>query len=249
MGILMFILSWGIVILIWTLQEKSRVRQQEEMRRCHIEFVRQTILESFGKMLAFVSKADGRISREEVEIASQCLRSMGLSESEYQQCVSAFNSVHDSSFEEFRRCAERFAGVTTVEARILLYEMLWIVAAADGVLESGEAELLSKATDPLEIDRTLYHYFHNRYFAEYSRRTTNNDVHDTELEEAYAKLGCAASDSDETLKSAYRRLAMRYHPDRLRAEGLPEGMITQATKSMSEINSAWEIVRRARNIN
>ena len=51
------------------------------------------------------------------------------------------------------------------------------------------------------------------------------------------------------MKAAYRRLAMRYHPDRLRADGLQEGMITKATESMSEINSAWEVVRRARNIN
>jgi len=41
---------------------------------------------------------------------------------------------------------------------------------------------------------------------------------------------------------------MRYHPDRLKAEGVPEGMIAQATRSMAEINAAWDVVKKARHL-
>ena len=33
---------------------------------------------------------------------------------------------------------------------------------------------------------------------------------------------------------------MKYHPDRLRAEGMPEALIEQATKTMADINNAWD---------
>ena len=39
---------------------------------------------------------------------------------------------------------------------------------------------------------------------------------------------------------------MRYHPDRLRAEGVSESMIAIANRSMSEINEAWDIIKKER---
>ena len=68
----------------------------------------------------------------------------------------------------------------------------------------------------------------------------------SKLRDAYAKLGCSPDDSDETVKTAYRKLAMRYHPDRLKAEGVPDSMIQIATRSMSEINAAWDLIRKER---
>lgn len=248
MGILWVILSWGVIFWIWSLQGKARMRQQEAMRRSHLEYIQRTILESFGKMLAFIAKADGHISKGEVDVASRCLRAMGLSESEYQQCVAAFNSIHDASFSSFMACAEGFAHVATSEACTLLYEMLWIVAAADGVLEPGEDNLLRSVASPLGIDTLLYHYFKRRYFGDGTSHADGRSQQEQELEKAYAKLGCTSSDTDEALKTAYRKLAMRYHPDRLRAEGVPEGMISQATRSMAEINGAWETIKHARGL-
>ena len=34
----------------------------------------------------------------------------------------------------------------------------------------------------------------------------------------------------------------------LAAEGLPEGMIAQATRSMAEINAAWDLIRKTRSL-
>ena len=242
----------GIIIhVVKTILEQGRMKRAQSARRAQAEYATSRILECFSRMLAFISKADGRISKCEVDVASQCLKSLGITEEEYQRCVRTFNGTRDFSHEAFRRCAAELADIATTEACTLIYEMLWIVAAADGVLEPGEDELLRIAVGPLRIDGALYHYLKRRHFVSGGASGSNAGDYsnaDTELEKAYAKLGCSPSDSDDAVKVAYRKAAMRYHPDRLRAEGLPEGMIAQATRSMAEINAAWDVVRKARHL-
>lgn len=264
MEIIWVIIIWGIIFWIRSALGRQRIEQEQAARRVQAEYVKGRILECFSKMLAFISKADGRISKCEVDVASQCLKSLGVSEAEYRRCVGAFNGMHDFSFEAFRRCAAELVEIATNEACTLIYEMLWVVAAADGTLDAGEDDLLRNATGPLGIDGFFYHHFKRRYFgfggadgsggfsgaggAGSSGGADGGYQYDLELEKAYARLGCSASDSNDAVKSAYRKAAMRYHPDRLRAEGLPEGMIAQATRSMAEINAAWDVVRKARGL-
>ncbi|MCR5414080.1 MAG: TerB family tellurite resistance protein [Kiritimatiellae bacterium] len=246
MGILWVILSWGAIIFIWSLQAKAEQQRRAEAVQARQREITNLLLDSMAKMLAMISKADGRISKGEVETASRCLKSLGLTEEEYRRCVTAFNSVDSASDAALRRCAREFAAVATVEARVLVYEMLWVVTAADGVLASGESRLLVAAADALGIDPSYYAYFRNRYFSADSEGAVNAGGHDDGLRKAYAKLGCTPSSTDEEVRSAYRKLAMRYHPDRLKADGVPDGMIAMANRSMAEINAAWETIKRER---
>src|SRR5207302_531438 len=48
---------------------------------------------------------------------------------------------------------------------------------------------------------------------------------DRSLEEAYRVLETSAGASDETVVKAYRRQLHRHHPDKLKANGLPESMM------------------------
>ena len=41
---------------------------------------------------------------------------------------------------------------------------------------------------------------------------------------------------------------MKYHPDRLRQNGVPEEMIAKATDKMAQLNAAWDDIRKARGI-
>ena len=246
MGFFWVIVSWGIVFWIMSVQNRRRNEQAQATRRALAEYAKVRILECFSRMLAFISKADGRISECEVNVASQCLKSLGITEAEYRKCVAAFNGTRDFSFEAFRRHATELAEIASSEVCTLVYEMLWVVAAADGVLAEGEDNLLRRAVEPLRIDGVLYHYLRRRYFGSGTGGAGERSTDNAELEKAYARLGCSPSDSDDVVRSAYRKAAMRYHPDRLRAEGLPEGMISQATRSMAEINAAWDVVKKER---
>lgn len=248
MSIFWTIVIWLCISWFWSLLEKSHARDAQAARRAQAEHVRKVILEGFGKMLGFISKADGHVSKVEVDVASRCLRSLGLTEEEYQFCAKAFNGARDSSPDAFRACACHFASAVTQEARTLVYEMLWTVAAADGVLDGAEDRMLRRAAGYLDIDETLYFYFKRMYFDGGAGQAGGGRSQKSEIEKAYAKLGCSPSDTDDAVRSAYRKLAMRYHPDRLRAEGMPGGMVSRANEAMAEINAAWDAIKKERNL-
>jgi DnaJ like chaperone protein len=71
---------------------------------------------------------------------------------------------------------------------------------------------------------------------------------DRRLQEAYRVLGAAADASDAEVLKAYRRQLHRHHPDKLKANGLPESMLAYAKQRTQQIIEAWELIRAARGI-
>ena len=65
---------------------------------------------------------------------------------------------------------------------------------------------------------------------------------------AYETLGCTASASDAEVCVAYRKAAMRWHPDKLRMDGVPEELIKNANEKMAAINDAWNTIKLSRKI-
>ena len=47
---------------------------------------------------------------------------------------------------------------------------------------------------------------------------------------------------------AYRAKAKKYHPDALKAQGLPDEMIGKANEKMGRINEAWTRIKEAKGI-
>jgi DnaJ like chaperone protein len=71
---------------------------------------------------------------------------------------------------------------------------------------------------------------------------------DTSLSAAYRVLETSASASDAAVAKAYRRALHRHHPDKLKANGLPESMIEHAKERTQQIIEAWELIRAQRGI-
>lgn len=62
------------------------------------------------------------------------------------------------------------------------------------------------------------------------------------MTDPYKVLGISPSASEEEIKSAYRALARKYHPDKYRDSDLAE----LATEKMKEVNAAYEEVQKLR---
>lgn len=59
---------------------------------------------------------------------------------------------------------------------------------------------------------------------------------------AYAVLGLQGSEDMATVKKAYRALALKHHPDRLRANGLPPEFLKRASDAFREIQAAYDAI-------
>ena len=54
--------------------------------------------------------------------------------------------------------------------------------------------------------------------------------------------------SDADVAKAYRRALNRHHPDKLKANGLPDSMVEHAKQRTQQIIEAWELIRARRGI-
>lgn len=64
------------------------------------------------------------------------------------------------------------------------------------------------------------------------------------LDEAYKVLEITSSATDEEVRAAYRRLALKHHPDRVATLG--EDIRKAAEEKFQQINSAKERIYKAR---
>ena len=65
----------------------------------------------------------------------------------------------------------------------------------------------------------------------------------------YTILGVSRNDTNEVIRTRYRKLAKEYHPDMIASKGLPEEFTKLAEDKFREIQEAYDVVRKERNIN
>ncbi|MDE2029726.1 MAG: TerB family tellurite resistance protein [Alphaproteobacteria bacterium] len=66
--------------------------------------------------------------------------------------------------------------------------------------------------------------------------------------EAFAILGVSETATVEEIKASYRALIREHHPDKLMAQGVPPEFIATATEKMKRINVAYDTVCRIKGI-
>ena len=54
--------------------------------------------------------------------------------------------------------------------------------------------------------------------------------------------------TDAELVKSYRRLMSRHHPDKLKANGLPDSMLEHAKQRTQAIREAYELLREQRGL-
>jgi DnaJ like chaperone protein len=80
------------------------------------------------------------------------------------------------------------------------------------------------------------------------RRASTTSVARMSLQEAHEVLGVSIKAADAEVTKAYRRQLSRHHPDKLKANGLPESMLGHAKERTQQIIEAWEVIREQRNL-
>ncbi len=185
-------------------------------------------------MLAKLVKADKNISREEIStIETFMVHDLHLDFQSRQVASRIFQTALESN-ETFESLASQFYGQFRSNPQLLelLIDILIRVAAADGNITRNEEELILQAVRIFGFTADYYRVIKQRY----------SKAHDT----AYAILGCSSDDSNETIKKKYKQLVFEHHPDTIASKGLPEEFVEYANKKFSEIQQAYETIRKER---
>jgi DnaJ like chaperone protein len=187
-------------------------------------------------MLAKLARADGRISKDEIDSINRfMLDDLNLNPQSRMVAMNIFNAAVNSreSFDDFAaQFYRQFYGQPQILE--LLIDILVRVSVADGEMSASEENLILSAVRIFNFSDAAYQTLKSRYVQAF--------------EKYYAILQSTKQDTDDHIKKQYRKLVMEYHPDKIISKGLPEEFNQLAHDKFREIQEAYEIIKKERGV-
>ncbi len=182
--------------------------------------------------LAKLAKADGQVSKEEVEVVDRFIKKKFKFDAEQRAfAIEIFNQAKDNSnsYEEYASQLSYLLEANK-NALVVFYELLFELAMSDGLLHKNEEDLLRKTTSIFGINQELF----NQLRKQFSTSSSN----------PYTILGVTKDMPFEEIKIIYLRKRKEFHPDTLISKGLPEELLERAKERFIEIQEAYEAIKK-----
>lgn len=119
-------------------------------------------------------------------------------------------------------------------AKRFVFEALFHIATADGIIHEGEDRLLAQIG-------SIFGYETAEYRAIRAQFVEDRD-------DPYVVLGLDHRADNAALKARYRELVRENHPDVLTARGLPREAVDIAQRKIAAINAAYDVICRERGL-
>lgn len=205
---------------------------------------RNSFLFSMLVLSSYIIKADGKIMHSEMGFVRQFLR-QNFGEQAVNQgqeiLLKLFEVQKQQGEQEFRKtihqsCTE-IKHYMDVSQRLQLLNYLVIIAKVDGYVSPEEIKALKEVARHLGLTAKDVDSMLNM---ESGARADSN------IEDAYKVLGISPTATDDEVKAAYRKMALKHHPDRVATLG--EDIRKAAEKKFQDINDAKERIFKARGL-
>ena len=198
-------------------------------------------IESVFAVMGALCKADGVVSRDEIQMAEAMFVRFRLNESQKAMAKEAFNRGKASDFDldaELQRFMQASGRQPVVSA-----------VAADGQVHPAEHEMLVRIARGLGLPESQVDQLEAMLRGAHAGQAggTRNYSSSQQIDDAYKVLGVSPEASDAEIKRAYRKLMSENHPDKLAGRGLPESMREMAEERTREISHAYDVIKEARN--
>ncbi|MCS6947761.1 MAG: co-chaperone DjlA [Steroidobacteraceae bacterium] len=238
------------------LADRGRVRDDPQIaaaaREAHdVQAVAERFFRTTFEVMGHVAKSDGRVSEAEIDAARAVMQAFRLNEAQTDAAIAAFNRGKSPDYDfETAVLALRKACAGRPDLLHAFLEIQLRAALQGSDLRGPPRERLRRlatlfGVDGLELAR-LESVLRLR-FGRADRATAAQEVPDL-LTAAYSVLEVAPSATNEEVERAYRRQLSRHHPDKLKANGLPESMLEYAKQRTQQVIEAWERIKRERGI-
>ncbi|MDY5969969.1 MAG: TerB family tellurite resistance protein [Bacteroidales bacterium] len=202
-------------------------------------------------LIAAVMKSDGEVRKSELNLVKRFLI-MNYDEKRANDLLHMLRDVISQDF-DLRMVCRQIMQNTSYDTRYQMLDFLFGIAEADSLFTTAEERTLRLIANNLGINSQDFMSIytrrvesnrggHNGYSSDYGSATSKGGL----SMNPYKVLGLDGSATDDEVKRAYRRLVMKYHPDKL--EGLGEEIKRNAEKQFRKINEAYETIKKERNI-
>ncbi len=181
-------------------------------------------------LMAAVMKSDGRVLKSELDFVKDFfVRSFGQEQA--RQATLLLKSVLDQNIplEEVSRQISQRMDYST---RLQLIHLLFGISKADGLVSAEELKTVERIAWYMGIKTEDF----NSIKALYSDN----------LESAFTALEISSDATDEEIRKAYRKMAVKYHPDKVAYLG--EDLKNQANEKFQQLNTAYERIKKARGL-
>lgn len=209
----------------------------------------QQLFFSTFRMMGHVAKADGRVSEREIEAARAVMRSLRLDPLQVRMAIDLFTQGKAAQFDPDAELAElRGAARGNPDVlRVFLEIQLRFALHGSDLAGAARVRVMHMAAG-LGVDPLLFARMEASLRGGAMPGSGAAMGQPDPLTAAYRALEVDPGVSDADLKLAYRRLMSRHHPDKLKANGLPESMLEHAKQRTQVIRESYERVCRHRGI-
>lgn len=205
---------------------------------------RNSFLFSMLVLSSYIIKADGKIMHSEMNcirnflhnnFGEQAVRQgedilLKLFEMQKQQGATTFK-------ETIRKSCVEISFHMNIGQRLQLLDYLIIIAKVDGTVSPEEVYALKEVATYLGLSAQDVDSMLN------IEASSNQQIG---LDEAYKILGISPNATNDEVKAAYRKMALKHHPDRVSSLG--DDIREAAEKKFQEINNAKERIYKARGL-
>ena len=178
-----------------------------------------------------VIRADGRILSSELDHVRGFIR-QNFGEQAVDEAMRALDELNRKEINIYS-VGDQIATYMNYSQRLQLFHYLARIADADGEFSKSEKEVLEAIAAAIRINAADAASIIAMYYKDAGS--------------AYAVLEISQSATDDEVKAAYRRMAMKYHPDKVATLG-PD-VQKAAEEKFSKIQEAYETIKKQRGKN
>ena len=150
-------------------------------------------------LVAAVMKADGKILKSELDYTKQFfVRSFGVDAAA--EAIKILRDLLNQNIPVTDVCIQIRKNMD-MASRLQLLHFLFGIAAADGIVHESEHQLIKQIAQQMGISEKDYQSIESMFVA-------NTDA-------AYKILEVDETANEDELKKAYRKMALKYHPDKV----------------------------------
>ena len=183
-------------------------------------------------LVACVMKADGRIDKAELAVVKKFLVA-NFGEQGALDALQVLKRLLDQDINE-SEVAAQIGHNLNYSSKLQLLHLLFDIAYADGEVVASELDTILRIANHFRIDRLDFESLKAPYMKA------------KDVNWAYKALEIEPTATEEEIKKAYRRMAMKYHPDKV--NDLGEEIKKSATEKFRSINDAYENIKKQRGI-